>query len=396
MTDLKNRITNLGPDKQKAASVAFLVLVCAAAGFGGGYLGSDARSQLVVAPSAGISRENQQAAQSESELISALAENVSPSVVSVDVTSASSQDSFFGSQFGTQRSAGTGIILSENGYIITNRHVVDSSASKVSITLSDGTQFDDVAIIGRTADGDPLDVAFLQIKETKGKKLVPARLGDSAKVRVGDKVVAIGNALGQFQNTVTAGIISGFGRNVEAGDGYSASESLQNLFQTDAAINQGNSGGPLVNINGEVIGINTAVAGYGAENIGFAIPVGDIQGLIKSVLEKGKLERPFLGVRYVSLTDDYAAELNLPLKRGAYVVPSADGSPSVVPGSPAEKAGLKEGDILIEIDGIKIDESHSLIGLISKHSVGEDVGVKLLRDGKELTVKVTLEAAPTD
>ncbi len=381
--------------RRKTAGILLLILVCAFAGFGGGYLGSGARAQLGNANNAVISRENQQAVLNESQLISALAKNVSPSVVSVDVTSTAPIQSFLGSRAGEQRSAGTGIILSDSGYIITNRHVVDASATSVSVTLSDGTQFDNVEIIGRTNASDPLDVAFLQIKDMKGKKLTPAKLGDSSKVQVGDKVVAIGNALGQFQNTVTAGIISGFGRNVEAGDGFVASESLQNLFQTDAAINQGNSGGPLVNIDGEVIGINTAIAGDGAENIGFAIPVADIQGLIKSVLEKGKLERPFLGVRYVSLTDDYAVQYNLPVKRGAYILPATDNGPSVVAGSPAQKAGLREKDIITEIGGEKVDQTHSLISLISKHAVGEEVTLKILRDGKEQLVKVKLEAAPT-
>lgn len=377
--------------RQHIAGKALLVLLCAAVGFGGGYLGSDARFQN---GKTGINKQTQQTVLNESELISTLAKNVSPSVVSVDVTSAS-VDSFFGRR-GSERSAGTGFILSEDGYIVTNRHVVGANATNVSVTLSDGTNYENVAVIGRTSEGDPLDIAFLQIKDTKGKKLSPVKLGDSSKVRVGDKVVAIGNALGQFQNTVTAGIISGFGRNVVAGDGFNSSESLQNLFQTDAAINQGNSGGPLVNIDGEVIGINTAVAGYGAENIGFAIPVDDIRGLITSVLEKGKLERAFLGVRYVSLTDDYAAEFNLPVQRGAYIAPSSDGTPSIVSGSPAEKAGLKEGDIIVEIDGTKIDETHSLIGVISKRAVGDEVTINILRDGKEQTIKAKLQAAPTD
>src|SRR5690606_10800678 len=147
---------------------------------------------------------------------------------------------------------------------------------------SDGTELTDVEVIGRTGSNDPLDIAFLRIRDAKGKQLKAATLGDSGAAQVGDKVVAIGNALGEFQNTVTSGIISGFGRNVVAGD-ETGSETLQNLLQTDAAINQGNSGGPLVNANGEVIGINTAIAGGGAENIGFAIPINDIKGLIKSV-----------------------------------------------------------------------------------------------------------------
>ncbi len=396
MDDKKMEVQKPGFDdaRKKTAGILLLVLVCATAGFGGGYLGSG--RSLTSDSTATISRENQQAVLNESQLISAIAKNVSPSVVSVDVTSQTEGSSFFGFAPSQQRSAGTGIILTEDGYIVTNRHVVDAAATSVSVTLSDGTQFDDVEIIGRTNPSDPLDVAFLKIKDTKGKKLTPAKLGDASKVQVGDKVVAIGNALGQFQNTVTSGIISGYGRSVEAGDGYSATETLQNLFQTDASINEGNSGGPLVNISGEVIGINTAIAGGGAENIGFAIPISDIQGLIKSVLQKGKLERPYLGVRYVSLTDDYAYQYNLSTKRGAYILPASGGRASVLSGSPAEKAGLREKDIITEIAGEKIDEKSSLISLISKHAVGEEITLKIIRDGKDQDVKVTLEAAPTE
>jgi serine protease Do len=377
--------------RNKIAAILLLILVCATAGFGGGYIGSKGR---VATNGSIISPENQQAVLSESQLISAIAKNVSPSVVSVDVTVQTPGNTFFGTPGRAQQSAGTGIIISEDGYIVTNRHVIDSATTSVSVTLSDGTEFEDVEIIGRTPEGDPLDVAFLKIKDTKGIKLTAAKLGDASKVQVGDKVVAIGNALGQFQNTVTSGIISGFGRSVEAGDGYSSSETLQNLIQTDASINEGNSGGPLVNISGEVIGINTAIAGGGAENIGFAIPMSDIQGLIKSVLEKGKLERPYLGVRYIMLTDDYAYEYNLSAKRGAYILPSRNGISSIVKDSPAEKSGLKEKDIITEINGEKIDEKHSLISLISKHPVGQEVSVKIIRDGQEQTLKATLEATP--
>lgn len=377
--------------RHKAAAIALLVLVCATAGFGGGYVGSNSRNQ--TNGGAVISSENQRAVLSESQLISAIAKNVSPSVVSIDVTVQTPGNSFFGIAGAQRQAAGTGIIISEDGYIVTNRHVVDSATTNVNITLSDGTEFEDVEVIGRTAEGDPLDVAFLKIKDTKGMKLTPAKLGDNAEVQVGDKVVAIGNALGQFQNTVTSGIISGFGRSVEAGDGFTSSETLQNLIQTDASINEGNSGGPLVNISGEVIGINTAIAGGGAENIGFAIPISDIKGLIDGVLKKGKLERPYLGVRYVMLTDDYAYEYNLSTKRGAYIAPSRNGS-SIVPDSPAAKAGLKEKDIITEINGEKIDEKRSLISLISKHPVGTEVSLKIIRDGQEQTLKTTLEAAP--
>ena len=266
----------------------------------------------------------------------------------------------------------------------------------VTVTLSDGTELTDIEIIGRTSSSDPLDIAFLKVKDAKGKELKSAKLGDSGVMQVGDKVVAIGNALGEFQNSVTSGIVSGFGRSVVAGD-ESGSETLTNLLQTDAAINQGNSGGPLVNASGEVIGINTAIAGGAAENIGFAIPVNDIKGLIKSVLEKGKLERPYLGIRYVSLDEDAAEAYDLEQTSGAYIVPQGNRrQESILPDSPAAKAGLKEGDIITKIAGQEINDKSSLTSLIAQHAVGETIEVTILRDGNKQTIKVTLEAAPTN
>lgn len=376
------------PSRAKIFLVAFLVLVSVSSGFVGGWIG---------AKSSSISTSNnksatQQVIVNESQLISDVANEVGESVVSVNVINQGVTSNFFGPrQVYQYESAGTGIILSDDGIIVTNRHVVPKEVSEVSVTLSDGTELENVEVIGRTGESDPLDVAFLKINDKKGMTLKPAKIGESSKVIVGQKVIAIGNALGQFQNTVTSGIISGYGRSVVAGDG-AQSESLQNLFQTDAAINQGNSGGPLVNVNGEVIGINTAVAGYGAENIGFAIPVDDIKGLIASVLEKGKLERPYLGVRYVSLTDDYAYEFNLDTKRGAYIVPSSPGSPSILEGSPAQKAGLKEKDIITKVNGQEINEKNSLVSALGRHAVGEEITLTIVRDGQEMQVNVVLEA----
>ncbi len=380
------------PKRTAVLGVAFLLIASTAAGFAGGWYGSR-NSDLT-----GGTKVEQRIALSESQLIGQIAKNVGPSVVSVDVVSRGTEDvGIFGFRPIEQESAGTGFILSEEGVVITNRHVVPAGTTGVNITLSDGTKLDNVEVLGRTADGDPLDVAFLKIKDAKGKKLQAAKIGESSKVQVGDKVIAIGNALGQFQNTVTQGIISGYGRSVVAAGGGSGSgaETLQNLFQTDAAINQGNSGGPLVNINNEVIGINTAIAGGAAENIGFAIPIDDVQGLIKSVLTKGKVERPYLGVRYVNLTDDYAYQYNLSVKRGAYIVPSQAGQIAVQPNSPAAKAGLKEKDIITKVNGTAVDENHSLTSLIGKNSVGDDATLTIIRDGKEQDIKVKLEAAPT-
>lgn len=367
-----------------------LLSMCLGVGYVGGLLATRDRSLNPTSTSA-----RQQIIANESQLINQIAKDVSPSVVSVNVTSTATTRSFFGLSQSQQQSAGTGVIIDINGTIITNRHVVPAGTEKVSVTLSDGTKLNDVEVIGRTSANDSLDIAFLKVKNKEGKNLVPAKIGDSSKVQVGDKVVAIGNALGQFQNTVTAGIISGYGRNIEAGDGNGgASEALQNLFQTDTAINQGNSGGPLVNTSGEVIGINTAVAGN-AENIGFAIPINDIQGLISGVLKDGKLQRPYLGVRYVSLTDDYAYEYNLSVKRGAYLSPAQSGS-SILEGSPAAKAGLKEKDIITKINQTPINETNSLPSILGRYKVGDTVTLTVIRDGKELSLKATLEAAPSN
>jgi len=382
-------------------SVGLILLISLAAGFVGGWAGGNSNN---VGDSS-LSRSAQQnVISSESDLISAIAKDVGPSVVSVDVvgqTAEASDDSeFFGfaPQSRTQRSAGTGIIIASNGLIVTNRHVVPEGTTDVSVTLSDGTELTDVKVIGRTRASDPLDVAFLKIGDTNGKKLVAAKIGDSGKVEVGDKVVAIGNALGQFQNTVTSGIISGYGRTVEASssDGSGGTESLQDLFQTDAAINQGNSGGPLVNIDGEVIGINTAVAGGTAQDIGFAIPTGNISGLIKTVISTGKFQQPYLGVRYVPLTNDVAAELKLNISRGAYILTQeqAGGQETILADSPASKAGLQPGDVILEVDGAKINERNGLTSLLNKHGVDEDISLKIQRDGKDKSINVKLQPAP--
>lgn len=373
----------------KHAGVILLIFASLCAGFLGGWFGS--RSQ-----NGNLGSSSSQIVLKESELISEIAKNVGPSVVSVDVVAESTQTDLFGFERSIERQgAGTGFIISKEGIIITNRHVVPQGVTNVAVTLSDGTKLDKVEVIGRTSNNDSLDVAFLKITDTKGKDLTPVKIGDSSKVQVGDKVVAIGNALGQFQNTVTSGIISGHGRNVLAGDSTgSNAEQLQDLFQTDAAINQGNSGGPLVNIDGEVIAINTAVATGGAENIGFAIPISNVEGLIKSVLETGKLKRAYLGVRYVPITDEYATEFKLDVKRGAYIVPNDNSGASVVKGSPADKAGLKEKDIITKIDNVELDEKSNLTSVLGRYRVGDKVKLTVARDGRTITLEVTLAEAP--
>lgn len=383
-----NRVTN-GNKKTSGATAALMVLVAAAAGFGGGWAGSQADTATNSLTSA---ESRQQIVSSEGELISQITKDAGPSVVSISVKSETAVQGIFGVQSYQQEGAGTGVVISDDGIVITNRHVIGSGATEVSVTLSDGTILDNVDVIGRTNESDPLDIAFLKINDTKGKKLTVAKIGDSSAVEVGDRVIAIGNALGQFENTVTSGIISGYGRDLDARDGAST-ESLQNLFQTDAAINPGNSGGPLMNLSGEVIGINTAVAE--GQSIGFAIPINDIKGLIASVEKNGKLERPYLGVRYVSLTDDVAYYYNLDTKRGAYIAPSRDGA-SVISGSPADKAGLKEKDVIIAVNDVNIDEKNSLVSVLGRFGVGDNVTLKIVRDGQEMTVDVKLEALPQE
>ncbi len=377
----------------KFVFIAIVLLVTISLGFLGGWLGSAARSNS-------SQQSTQQAIRTvseQSELISTIAKNVGPSVVSVNVTTNSRQSDIFG-YGGAQQSAGTGFIISEDGYVITNRHVIPSGVSEVSLVLDDGTEFDNVAVVGRTNANDPLDIAFLKIKDTKGKKLQPARIGDSDKMKVGDMAIAIGNALGQFQNTVTSGIISGYGRSVSASDGSGQSiEDLQNLFQTDAAINQGNSGGPLVNASGEVIGINTAVAGNGAENIGFAIPTNDVSGLIQSVLQEGKLLRPYLGVRYVMLSEGLADQLDIKQTTGAYILPQdRSDEVAILPNSPAEKAGLKQEDIILKINGRDVNAANSLVSEIGRHRVNETIELVILRGGNEQNISVKLESTPKD
>jgi S1-C subfamily serine protease len=378
-------MTNTPPKQPRSLLMMLLALV---AGFIGGRFGS---SSSVTSLSNANSDTKQQIVSTEEDVIASTAETVGKSVVSITVSSTVEGQDFFGfRQSYQQQGAGTGIIISNKGIIITNKHVVAGDADSVSVTLVDGTVLD-ASVIARDTRND---VAFIKITDTKGKELVPAKLGDSGTLKVGQKVIAIGNALGEFQNTVTSGIVSGYGREITAGDGGS-SEDLTNLIQTDAAINQGNSGGPLVNLSGEVIGINTAITSSASgQSLGFAIPVNDIKAQMASVLEKGKIERPYLGVRYRAIDERYAFVYNLPVQKGAYLAPSEDGSTAIIKGSPADKAGLEEKDIITKIDDTEIDEKNDLVTILSSKKVGDVVRLTVLRVGKELSVSATLEVAP--
>jgi len=315
----------------------------------------------------------------EESTIAAIAEKVGPSVVSI-VTKSQAR-SYYGTT--AQSGAGTGIIVSSNGYVMTNNHVV-ADTTDVSVIDSEGVQYDDVTVIGR----DPLnDVAFLKINADTPFKA--ATLGNSSTLRIGQQVVAIGNALGQYSNTVTSGIISGVGRPITASTGSGETESLTDLIQTDASINPGNSGGPLLNMSGQVIGINTAIA-EDANGIGFSIPINSTKGILSGVLETGKVSRAYMGVNYLSITPAVAKEYKLNVKDGAYVY-TENGS-AVANGSPAEKAGLKNGDVITKIDGTAIDDNGGLSSIIGQYKPGDTVTVTYLRDGKEQTTKLTFNA----
>jgi S1-C subfamily serine protease len=280
---------------------------------------------------------------------------------------------------------GSGFIISPDGLIVTNKHVVlDKSASYTAFT-NDGKKYE-AEVLAR----DPVqDLAVLKIK---AQKLPTVTLGDSQAIELGQSVIAIGNALGEFRNTVSVGVISGLSRNVTAG-GAGIVEEIRGVIQTDAAINPGNSGGPLLNLRGEVIGINTAIAA-GAENIGFAIPINDAKRAIESVKRTGEIQSPYLGVRYLIITPEVAEQQKLPVEYGALLRGTGEG-PAVEPASPAARAGLKAEDIILEVNGKRIDQDNPLGNLIGRLSVGQTVTLTVHRGGETLTLRATLGKRPS-
>lgn len=318
--------------------------------------------------------------------ISEIANSVSKSVISI-ITNTSTTGSFFTGQ--VSQAAGTGFILSSDGYIATNKHVV-ANATKIGVILDDGSTYEDVELIGT----DPInDFAIVKIKDVKD--LTPIKIGDSKTTNIGQQVVAIGNALGTYQNSVTSGIISGKGRSLTASDSSRTTyETLSDMIQTDAAINGGNSGGPLVNAAGEVIGINTAYASQG-NNVGFAIPINSVKGIMAGVLKDGKFERAVLGVRYQTITPLIAKEKKLDVTTGAYVKGSNNAS-AVIKGSAGDKAGIKDGDIITAVNGTKIGTAGSLGSLIGEYAVGDTVKLEVYRDKKYIQLDVKLEAYDAD
>jgi serine protease Do len=301
-------------------------------------------------------------------------QKVGPAVVTI-VGTIPGQMTFFG-QTGDQTVSGSGFFISDKGYILTNNHVVEGT-KEVNIILSDGKQ-EKATIVGT----DPYsDIAILK---TEGKVPAVVALGNSDLLNSGESVIAIGSPLGDFKNTVTVGVVSATGRSIDTGQGYQ----IEGLIQTDAAINQGNSGGPLVNLAGEVIGVNNMIvrgsgSGAIAEGLGFAIPVNTAHAVATQIVDHGYFSRPFMGISYQAISPDIAASYNLPVQWGVYVT-------KVAAGSPADKAGLQVDDIITSVDSVKMDETHNYLNVLYTYKPGDQVTLGVMRNGKETTLQITL------
>jgi serine protease Do len=284
----------------------------------------------------------------------------------------------------TKIGGGSGFIVSGDGYVLTCNHVVADTEANYTVILDPEHKFE-AKVLAR----DPLiDVAVLKIE---GKNFPYLELGDSNKVELGETVIAVGNPLGEFEDTISAGIVSGLSRKITAYGGMPfKATSLRGLIQTDAAINPGNSGGPLVNMEAKAIGINTAMV-MGAENIGFAIPINYAKATLEEVKKYGKIQRPFLGIRYIILNKEIAKIQKIPVDYGALILREALGEPAVIKGSAADEAGLKEYDIILEIDNEKVTEENTIADILQKHKVGDEINLKVFREGKKIELKAKLK-----
>ena len=282
---------------------------------------------------------------------------------------------------------GSGFFISADGLLATNRHVVIDDEADYTVLTNDGEKYAAEVL----AKDSTLDVAILKVK---GSSFSHLEFGDSDILKPGQTVIAIGNALAEFRNSVSVGVISGLSRSIVAGDFSGRLELLEGVIQTDAAINHGNSGGPLLDISGNVIGVNVAVQ-RGAENIGFALPSNTVKNIVDSVKEHGEIIQPYLGVRYIQITENLKKKNNLSVDYGALIIRGETAEAlAVAPGSPADKAGLVENDIILEMDGVKLDGKKSLALLIRQKGVGDAVTLKILSKGEEKEIKVLLERAP--
>ena len=314
----------------------------------------------------------------ESSAVLTAVEKVMPATVKIQST--------INGVLGSEQGTGSGFIFDPDGWILTNRHVVQD-ADQISVTLNDGRSFD-----GEIYGIDTLtDLAIVHIDATG---LPAAPLGSSAALEPGQLAIAIGNPLGTYDNTVTTGVVSGLGRQIQANDAsQQTAETLNNLIQTDAAINPGNSGGPLINSAGQVIGVNTAV-NADAQGIGFAIPIDVAEPILEQALNGEELVRPWIGVYYSLVTPAVAEQEGLPSDYGA-LIGSASGE-AVFPGSPAEDAGLQAGDIIVEVDGTRVDVDHDLSTLILPHAPGDTITLRILRGNTTTNVDVTLGTLPAE
>lgn len=299
---------------------------------------------------------------------------VSPAVVTV-VGTIQGQQTFFGNT-GSQTVSGSGFFISDKGYIVTNNHVVNG-AKDLKIILADGSE-QPVDLIGADQYSD------IAILKSSSPAPAVAKLGNSDLLQPGESVIAIGSALGNFKNTVTVGVVSATGRAIDSGRGYQ----MEDLIQTDAAINHGNSGGPLVNLAGEVIGINTLIVrdsgnGDPAEGLGFAISINSAQAVAQQIVANGRFSRPFMGIRYQAISPDLSAMYNLPVKWGIYVQ-------SIATGSPADTAGLQRGDIIVSINDTSIDAAHQYLNMLYTYKPGDTIKLGILRDGKQINLDIKL------
>lgn len=316
--------------------------------------------------------------QEENAVVSAV-EKSSPSVVAIGATTRIFNPfDPFSAPRSQNATIGTGFVVSSKGIIVTNKHVVDDPDTRYNIVTKDGKKYE-----VRKVYRDPvLDLAIVQVD---GSDLKALELGDSSKIKVGQTVIAIGNALGRFTNTVTTGVISGLGRSVTAGDPFSGSaESLDDLIQTDAAINPGNSGGPLLNSAGQVIGVNVATT-EGAQNIGFAIPINGVKKITDEFIQKGSVSRPFLGISYRFISKDVAIMNEVP--QGVYIQ-------NVVADSSADEAGIAVGDIITKVDGQTVDSETKISQAISSKKIGDNLNLTVWNDGKERQATATLQELP--
>jgi len=333
----------------------------------------------------------------QEELVVQIVEKASPAVVSIIVTKdlpVYTQDDSWGfflsyRQDGTEEQEigeGTGFIISEDGVVLTNKHIVLDDDAYYTILTLDGSEYS-ASILAK----DPVqDIAFLQIEQEGEMKLFPkVKLGDSDNIKVGQTVIAIGNTLGEYQNTVSVGIVSGLGRTIEASGG-SFYEVLKDVIQSDTAISKGNSGGPLLNLKGEVIGINTAID-VGGQNIAFAVPINKAKKDVSQIENEGIITYPFLGVRYVGINDFIQKQEDLLVNYGSLVARGENGEVAIMPDSAADKAGIVEGDIILELGGQKITPDNNLGEEIVKYSPGEEVLLKILRDTEEININVILD-----